>query len=524
MSDAQSYLVFVSWPTASGLLLFGFWSYVKAPLASWRWVQLGIGNGLVGLFFATLVFLGVESWYRFALDRTDSFACTKGSLRWFERHYQLNTMGFRDDVEYYPRFQPSKRRIGFLGDSFVVGHGLANVEDRFANRVRRSHPEWDVMVWAFNGLDTGEEYSLLQRIAGEGWQLDEVVLVYNLNDIGDLAPEWTDALKRFREESKHENWLVRNSYFASAVAYRLRARRNPEMADYYHFVLRAYQGPLWERQKKRLAAIQTLIQSQGGQMLAATFPFVHKPLEASYEYRFVHERLAQFWRDRGVPHLDLLPVLQGLPCAKLMVNSTDAHPSALANRLVAQAICAFLETNVAPRSADAIAALGQCDQAARSTTPTEAIAHYEEALRLNPKLPEAHNELGGLLFQQRRAHEARLHFEKAVELRPAFAQACDSLAWVLATSPEAQERDGKRAVELARRAEELTGGMNPMVVATLGAAYAEAGVFSEAIKATQSALEAAEKSNATAVTSRLRQRLALYQAGKPYRDEQYAGP
>src|SRR5207249_2388011 len=106
-------------------------------------------------------------------------------------------------------------------------------------------------------------------------------------------------------------------------------------------------------------------------------------------------------------------------------------------------------------------------------------------------------------------------------LEPNYAPACNNLAWLLATSPRASVRNGVRAVELALRAEQLSGGQNAVFIGTLAAAYAEAGRFAEAITTAQRALRLATAQNNTALANRLGARIQLYQNGSPYRD---AGP
>jgi tetratricopeptide (TPR) repeat protein len=138
-------------------------------------------------------------------------------------------------------------------------------------------------------------------------------------------------------------------------------------------------------------------------------------------------------------------------------------------------------------------------------------------------LAQAHTDLGHALFQQQRTQEALSHFQRALDLRPELATACDSLAWVLATSPKAADRDGTRALTLARQAEQLTGSQNPWVLGTLGAAYAETGQFPQAVESARRAEQLALASANTALAQRLRQQIELYQAGSPYRDTGYAG-
>ncbi len=71
---------------------------------------------------------------------------------------------------------------------------------------------------------------------------------------------------------------------------------------------------------------------------------------------------------------------------------------------------------------------------------------------------------------------------------------------------------------LAERAAELSHRRDPVILDSLGAAYAEAGRFPDAIGATQQALALAPHSNDPGMVAALRSRLALYQAGRPHRE------
>ena len=141
-------------------------------------------NVLLTITLLTTVFFGFETYYRFFLDTTTSFANDKISQRWGERHYQMNNFMARDNVDYRIPLANGVTRVSFLGDSFTVGYGLKNVEDRFANIIRRIRPDIEIHVLAGNGLETDEQLGRLQKLKEyDGYEFDHIVLVYNLNDI-----------------------------------------------------------------------------------------------------------------------------------------------------------------------------------------------------------------------------------------------------------------------------------------------------------------------------------------------------
>ena len=313
-------------------------------LAAWR-AREGAGAAWPKVLFGTLVtalclgmvLLGLEVFYRFVYDATDSFALAKTSQRWFARHYQENSWHVRDDVDYQDARTSGRRRVTFLGDSFTNGHGVADVDQRFANRLRAMHPEWDVQVLARDGLDTGAELTLLTRKLAEGYQTDDLVLVYCLNDIGDLIPEWRRTVDALYAEQAAAGFLVRNSYAINFLSLRWRSRSSPEIAGYYPQLVAAYASARWQVQSTRLRRLATLTAAHGIRLWVVTFPFLQL-LGPDYPFRVAHERLDALWPALGVAHLDLLPVFAGRPPESLAVNRYDPHPNETAHALAAQAI------------------------------------------------------------------------------------------------------------------------------------------------------------------------------------------
>ena len=71
---------------------------------------------------------------------------------------------------------------------------------------------------------------------------------------------------------------------------------------------------------------------------------------------------------------------------------------------------------------------------------------------------------------------------KRYESIPKHAWAFNNLAWLLATCPDAKIRDGKKAIELANQACELSEWKDGVSRGHLAAAHAEAGDFDAAVK------------------------------------------
>jgi len=113
-------------------------------------------------------------------------------------------------------------------------------------------------------------------------------------------------------------------------------------------------------------------------------------------------------------------------------------------------------------------------------------------------------------------NQAIADYTEAIKLDPNDARSHERLAWVLATASKDELRDGKKAVDYAKKACELTDWKKPDYLATLSAAFAESRDFKEAIKWQMIALEAPELEQDK--DTEYRQRLKMFQEGKPYRE------
>jgi serine/threonine-protein kinase len=101
-------------------------------------------------------------------------------------------------------------------------------------------------------------------------------------------------------------------------------------------------------------------------------------------------------------------------------------------------------------------------------------------------------------------------------LRPNSAEVRNDLAWLLATNPDPHVRNGAEAMQLAQGACAVKPDSFSFLD-TLGAAYAEAGRFAEAVATVQKAIALAQTAGQTNAAARFRTRLELYLHHRPCR-------
>jgi Flp pilus assembly protein TadD len=170
---------------------------------------------------------------------------------------------------------------------------------------------------------------------------------------------------------------------------------------------------------------------------------------------------------------------------------------------------------ISPESTQAHVDLGMALE--REGKVDEAITQYQMALQIKPADAAVHYNLGNALLQKGRAAEAVSHYQKALQIEPTKTEVQNNLAWVLATCVDGSVRDGAKAVELARQANELSGGADPFILDTLAAAFAEAGRFIEAKRTAQKAIELARAAGQQGLAEELSGELKRYEAGLPCR-------
>jgi TPR repeat protein len=96
-------------------------------------------------------------------------------------------------------------------------------------------------------------------------------------------------------------------------------------------------------------------------------------------------------------------------------------------------------------------------------------------------------------------------------------QANNSLSWLLATCPDKEIRNGQRAIGILSPVVNR-GERHPVLLDTLAAAYAETGMFNEALELISEALSKTDWTKQPVLYGQLRRRRDFYEAGKPWRE------
>ena len=143
----------------------------------------------------------------------------------------------------------------------------------------------------------------------------------------------------------------------------------------------------------------------------------------------------------------------------------------------------------------------------------KAVEDYTQTIKHSKDSTIAYVNRGNCYRKQGKTKLAIADYQKAVQLQPNLTVVFENLAWLLSSSPQAEIRNGKLALQYAKKACQLTNWRNPNCLDALAASYAEIGNFSEAIKWQTKILEKAPED----LAAPLQQRLKLYQANQPFR-------
>jgi tetratricopeptide (TPR) repeat protein len=196
--------------------------------------------------------------------------------------------------------------------------------------------------------------------------------------------------------------------------------------------------------------------------------------------------------------------IQALLLHAMLLGSAGKYEQALADMdLLRQAM---------PDSVEVMVQMATLYQASKQ--PQKAVATYDSLLEADPSNAAAFRGRADAYLSLGKQAEAIVDYEQALKIEPKNSGVLNNLAWVLATSPEQDLRDGSRAIELAKLACEATEYKQAHILSTLAAGYAEAGDFETAVNWSKKAVEI----GGDRLKDQLKKELQSYEARQPWRE------
>ena len=147
----------------------------------------------------------------------------------------------------------------------------------------------------------------------------------------------------------------------------------------------------------------------------------------------------------------------------------------------------------------------------------KALSDFKQAIDIDPNNAATYLYRAQLYLVESEPESALRDLEEVMQRAPDFPGAANDYAWTLATNPKDSVRNGRKAVEFAKKACHETDYKHAPTVDTLAASYAEAGEWDEAVKWQEEAVALAEKTHPDDVAG-MRERVAFYKEKKPFRE------
>lgn len=290
-----------------------------------------------GIWIAWLPWLAAEVYFQYVWAESDSFGWL--SRNFAQRHYHADAYGLRDSGLPLSARGPNALVVG---DSLAFGSGLAEVGDRFGNRLRALLPGLHVVVLSSVGGGPLEQAELVRRFAGGSGAVSAAVLSYTANDILDAAPRdyaappagraaWRPCTERVEllRHFYHRCWISPGAYDAY-----LRER-----------IAAAFSDPqIFARHAEQLRALAALA-SRGGRapVWLLRWPDLSRAGDALGWAPLRELALREGWRP-----LDVGELLEGRASSELVVSARDRHPNPELHRRVAERLAIELRSALEP--------------------------------------------------------------------------------------------------------------------------------------------------------------------------------
>lgn len=311
--------------TVMALLLFLLYRHVWRTDSQVRHNTINLSISLFSVLYAILI---SELLFSALFVQSSGANITLSSKRWFEKYWNpINSYGYRDYEHIW------KDNVLFvLGDSFIAGHGIKNIDDRFANILAsKVEKNWTVAVLAKNGWNLENLYNALishPKIP------DRIIVSYFLNDIVSAARRHGFRRTNLKkQEPGIFSPLVDNSYLFNWLYWRFALPRSGD--SFLEFIGHAYNDEeIWSSHTDEIQKLVNYARD-----IDAKLTFLVWPRMSDVDRSTVFtSKVVEFLEHNEIHVINLSDQFLGRELEALRVNPWDGHPSVEVNAEVAEIV------------------------------------------------------------------------------------------------------------------------------------------------------------------------------------------
>lgn len=284
-------------------------------------------NFIMSVFSLLIVFVTLELVMKYYFIKTDGMNASLQSQRWFEKYWKpINSSGFRD---YEPTLDSDSIHVLVVGDSFVTGHGIENIEDTFP------HQLGSILGETFSVNISAQEGSTpnVEMVKNYPIKPDIVILSHFINDIENtLTGKGAKTIENLYTLPKELDFIINKSFLANFIYWRF-ISINSRMHKYGEEILGAYTSNInWKVHEELLSSIVNWTRENDIKMISITWPILTNIEKSKYSVR----KVSDFFRSKRVDVVDMSEFLAKYPTKKITVNKWDSHPSKFAHKIAAE--------------------------------------------------------------------------------------------------------------------------------------------------------------------------------------------
>ncbi len=249
----------------------------------------------------------------------------------------INSDGFRDDE--YTRERNDKYRILVLGDSLTFGWGVEKddtYEVLLETALSRKRPT-EMINTGHGNYNTSQQVNLFKK-KGLAYNPDKVVVFFFINDaeVTPVRSKWT-PIARLRSVT----------FLWSRIRGLLTRSSSGQTFEDFYSALYEDDQPGFITMKEAFLELQGICEERGIELQVVMIPELHDLVD--YPFTAEYAKVYNFLHDNGIPVLDLTADFAGYEDAPaLWVALDDAHPNALAHKMIADFSQPFIESGRQP--------------------------------------------------------------------------------------------------------------------------------------------------------------------------------